>query len=129
MLPKKGKKSDLMFVQHMLAVFKQNGRLATVMPHGVLFRIGEERDARKHFIINGYLEAFIGLPSSLFYGTGIPACILLMNKVGAVDRDHVLFIITNRKYREGKAENHLRPEDIDKIIPAYRSGGNIPAYA
>lgn len=129
MLPEKGKKADLMFVQHMLAVLKHDGRLATVMPHGVLFRGGEERDARKHFITNGYLEAVIGLPSNLFYGTGIPACILVMNKVGAANRKHVLFINADREYREGKAQNHLRPEDIDKIIHAYRSGENIPGYA
>jgi type I restriction enzyme M protein len=128
-LPEKGKKADLMFVQHMLAVLKNDGRLASVMPHGVLFRGGEERDARKHFINQGYLEAVIGLPSNLFYGTGIPACILVMNKSGAATRDHVLFINADREYREGKAQNHLRPEDIDKIIHAYRSGNDIPAYA
>jgi type I restriction enzyme M protein len=129
MMPEKGKKADLMFVQHMLAVLKHNGRLATVMPHGVLFRGGEERLARKHFIEHGYLEAIIGLPSNLFYGTGIPACILVMNKNGASERKHVLFINADREYREGKAQNHLRPEDIDKIIHAYRLGEDIPAYA
>lgn len=128
-LPEKGKKADLMFVQHMLSVLKHNGRLATVMPHGVLFRGGEERDARKHFITQGYLEAVIGLPSNLFYGTGIPACILVMNKQGAATRKSVLFINADREYREGKAQNHLRPEDIDKIIHAYRIGENIPGYA
>ncbi|MBL4875192.1 MAG: N-6 DNA methylase [Cohaesibacteraceae bacterium] len=129
MMPEGGKKADLMFVQHMLSVLKHDGRLATVMPHGVLFRGGEEREARKHFIEQGYLEAIIGLPSNLFYGTGIPACILVMNKQGAGARDHVLFINADREYREGKAQNHLRPEDIDKIIHAYRSGEDIPAYA
>nr|WP_288053655.1 N-6 DNA methylase [Methylobacter sp.] len=129
MMPEKGKKADLMFVQHMLAVLKHGGRLATVMPHGVLFRGGEEREARKHFIEHGYLEAIIGLPSNLFYGTGIPACILVMNKDGADKRDHVLFINADREYREGKAQNHLRPEDIDKIIYAYRSNEDIPSYA
>ncbi|PCH62808.1 MAG: restriction endonuclease subunit S [Gammaproteobacteria bacterium] len=129
MMPEKGKKADLMFVQHMLAVLKHNGRLASVMPHGVLFRGGEEKAARKHFIDHGYLEAIIGLPSNLFYGTGIPACILVMNKQGAAERNHVLFINADREYREGKAQNHLRPEDIDKIIHAYRSGDDIPAYA
>lgn len=69
------------------------------------------------------------LPSNLFYGTGIPACILVMNKAGAAARDHVLFINADREYREGKAQNHLRPEDIDKIIFAYRQEGDIPAYA
>lgn len=128
-MPEKGKKADLMFVQHMLAVLKADGRMATVMPHGVLFRGGEEREARKHFIDSGYLEAVIGLPGNLFYGTGIPACILVLNKAGAAQRDHVLFINADREYREGKAQNHLRAEDIDKIIHAYRAGQDIPAYA
>lgn len=128
-MPEKGKKADLMFVQHMLAVLKGDGRLATVMPHGVLFRGGEEREARKHFIDQGYLEAVIGLPGNLFYGTGIPACILVLNKAGAASRDHVLFINADREYREGKAQNHLRAEDIDKIVHAYRAAQDIPAYA
>jgi type I restriction enzyme M protein len=128
-MPEKGKKADLMFVQHMLAVLKADGRMATVMPHGVLFRGGEEREARKHFIDNGTLEAVIGLPGNLFYGTGIPACILVLNKAGAATRDHVLFINGDREYREGKAQNHLRAEDIDKIVHAYRAGQDIPAYA
>ncbi|MFZ5528606.1 MAG: N-6 DNA methylase [Pseudomonadota bacterium] len=128
-MPEKGKKADLMFVQHMLAVLKSNGRMATVMPHGVLFRGGEEREARQYFIDQGYLEAVIGLPSNLFYGTGIPACILVLNKDGAAQRDHVLFINADREYREGKAQSHLRPEDIDKIVHAYRTGQNIDGYA
>lgn len=128
-MPEKGKKADLMFVQHMLAVLKADGKLATVMPHGVLFRGGEEREARKYFIDRGYLEAVIGLPSNLFYGTGIPACILVMNKAKAKDRKHVLFINADREYREGKAQNFLRPEDLDKIVHAYRQGKNISAYA
>lgn len=133
-MPEKGKKADLMFVQHMLAVLKSDGRLASIMPHGVLFRGGDERDARKHFIKNGYLEAVIGLPGNLFYGTGIPACILVMNKQGAKDenqnpRSHVLFINADREYREGKAQNHLRAEDVDKIVRAHRAKQDIPAYA
>lgn len=129
MMPEKGKKADLMFVQHMLSVLRSDGRLATVMPHGVLFRGGEEREARKYFIDHGFLEAVIGLPANLFYGTGIPACILVLNKDGAAERDSVLFINADREYREGKAQNHLRPEDIDKIVNAYRKGEAIPAYA
>ena len=128
-MPEKGKKADLMFVQHMLAVLKADGRMATVMPHGVLFRGGEEREARQYFIDQGYLEAVIGLPSNLFYGTGIPACILVLNKARASERKQVLFINADREYREGKAQNHLRPEDIDKIVHAYRVGKEIPGYA
>ncbi len=129
LMPEKGKKADLMFVQHMLSVLKSDGKLATIMPHGVLFRGGEEREARKYFIDKGYLEAIIGLPGNLFYGTGIPACILVMNKAGAKERKHVLFINADREYREGKAQNFLRPEDIDKIVHVYREGRDLPAYA
>jgi type I restriction enzyme M protein len=132
-MPEKGKKADLMFVQHMLAVLKSKGKLATVMPHGVLFRGGEEAEARKHFISKGWLEAVIGLPSGLFYGTGIPASILVFNKAGAQERAHVVFINADRDYEEGKAQNFLRAEDISRIVDAYRSltsgvVDEIPAY-
>ena len=120
-LPEKGKKADLMFVQHMLAVLKADGKMATVMPHGVLFRGGEEREARRHFIERGWLEAIIGLPAGLFYGTGIPACVLVMNKKDAPKRKHVVFINADRDYREGKAQNFLRAEDISRIVHAYRT--------
>ena len=133
-LPEKGKKADLMFVQHMLAVLKADGKMATVMPHGVLFRGGEEREARRHFIEHGWLEAVIGLPAGLFYGTGIPACLLVMNKKGAQARKHVVFINADRDFREGKAQNFLRAEDTSRIVHAYRtltSGATeeIPGYA
>ena len=120
-LPEKGKKADLMFVQHMLAVLKGDGKMATVMPHGVLFRGGEEREARRHFIERGWLEAIIGLPAGLFYGTTIPACVLVLNKKEAATRKHVVFINADRDYREGKAQNFLRAEDISRIVHAYRA--------
>lgn len=128
-MPEKGKKADLMFVQHMLAVLKADGKMATIMPHGVLFRGGEEKEARKHFIERGWLEAIIGLPAGLFYGTGIPACVLVMNKKDAATREHVFFINADHEYREGKAQNFLRPEDISKIVHAYREQRDVPGYA
>jgi type I restriction enzyme M protein len=128
-MPEKGKKADLMFVQHMLAVLKADGKMATVMPHGVLFRGGDERDARRHFIDKGWLEAVIGLPAGLFYGTGIPACVLVLDKNGAETRKHVLFINADREYREGKAQNFLRAEDISKIVHTYRTMKDVPGYA
>jgi type I restriction enzyme M protein len=123
-----------MFVQHMLAVLNAGGKMATIMPHGVLFRGGEEREARRHFIERGWLEAIIGLPAGLFYGTGIPACVLVMNKKDAGDRKHVLFINADRDYREGKAQNFLRAEDISRIVHAYRTltagdRDELPGYA
>jgi type I restriction enzyme M protein len=128
-LPEKGKKADLMFVQHMIAVLEAEGKMATVMPHGVLFRGGEEKEARKHFIERGWLEAVIGLPAGLFYGTGIPACILVINKKDAVERKDVFFINADREYREGKAQNFLRPEDIQKIVHVYRQRQDVAGYA
>ena len=128
-LPEKGKKADLMFVQHMLAVLKSDGKMAVVMPHGVLFRGGEEKEARKHFIQRGWLEAVIGLPAGLFYGTGIPACVLVFDKAGAATRKDVLFINADREFREGKAQNFLRPEDISKIVHVHRERKTAPAYA
>ncbi len=128
-MPEKGKKADLMFVQHMLAVLKADGKMATIMPHGVLFRGGDEREARKHFIEHGWLEAVIGLPAGLFYGTGIPACVLVMNKKDAATRKHVFFINADREYREGKAQNFLRPEDISKIVQVYREQQDVEGYA
>jgi type I restriction enzyme M protein len=128
-MPEKGKKADLMFVQHMVAVLKADGKMATIMPHGVLFRSGDEKDARKHFIAHGWLEAIVGLPAGLFYGTGIPACILVFNKKDAAARKHVFFVNADREYREGKAQNFLRPEDISRIVHACREQSDIEGYA
>lgn len=78
--PETGKKADLMFVQHMIASLKSDGHMATIMPHGVLFRGGKEKLIREKLIENDVIEAIISLPSGLFYGTGIPACVLVVNK-------------------------------------------------
>lgn len=105
-----------MFVQHMVASLRGDGKMAVVMPHGVLFRGGEEKACRQRFIKDGILEAVIGLPAGLFYGTGIPACVLVLNRDGASSRKSALFINADREYREGKNQNSLRAEDIEKII-------------
>jgi type I restriction enzyme M protein len=78
--PETGKKADLMFVQHMLASLKPDGHMATIIPHGVLFRGGKENLIRELFIKDDVIEAIISLPPGLFYGTGIPACVLVMNR-------------------------------------------------
>ena len=128
-MPESGKKADLMFVQHMVASLKSDGRMAVVMPHGVLFRGGEEKACRQRFIKDGILEAVIGLPAGLFYGTGIPGCILVINKHGAIKRKSVLFINADREYKEGKNQNSLRPEDIEKITHVYRNRLRVPKYS
>ena len=80
------KNGDFAFMLHVLKSMKSTGKGAIIMPHGVLFRGGEEKEARKHFIERGWLEAVIGLPAGLFYGTGIPACILVLDKENAAGR-------------------------------------------
>lgn len=127
-MPTKGK-ADFMFVQHMVASINNSGRLAVVMPHGVLFRGGEEKNFRKWLIERGYLEAIIGLPPALFYGTGIPACIIIINKKDAYQRDKVLFINADREYKEGKVQNKLRPEDIEKITYVYHNKIELDKYS
>jgi type I restriction enzyme M protein len=124
-----GKKADLMFVQHMVASLKSNGKMAVVMPHGVLFRGGEEKECRKKFIEDGILEAVVGLPPGLFYGTGIPACVLVINKDGASQRDSVLFINADREFRSGKNQNTLRSEDIEKITNVYQDQLEVDNYS
>jgi type I restriction enzyme M protein len=122
-------KADFMFVQHMVASLNNKGRMAVVMPHGVLFRGGDEHNFRKSLIEKGYLETVIGLPPALFYGTGIPASVIVINKKDAHLREHVLFINADREYKEGKVQNKLRPEDIEKIAFTYRNKEKIDKYS
>lgn len=131
----KKKQADFMFVQHMISVLKNSGRMAVVMPHGVLFRGGEEQKMRQR-LINGsdtqpscILECVIGLPQGLFYGTGIPASLLIINKAGADKRKGVFFINADREYKEGKNQNSLRPEDVEKISHVYHHKIEIEGYS
>lgn len=137
--PTSGKKGDLMFAQHMLAVCKPGGMVATVMPHGVLFRGGAEKEIRTKFLEQDLIEAIIGLPPNLFYGAGIPACILIMraNITGQTPnpnkpknrRGKVLFINADAEYLAGRAQNYLRPEDIEKMASTFEQYRDIPAYS
>ena len=130
--PETGKKGDLMFLQHMLAVLRTNGMMATVMPHGVLFRGGAEKEIRKSIIEDDLLEAVIGFPPNLFYGTGIPACVLVCRARGAKPeerRDKILFINADAEFHAGRAQNYLRPEHIEKITSAFDAFEDIPGYA
>lgn len=128
-MPEGGKKADLMFVQHIIATLNAEGKAAVVMPHGVLFRGGQEKAARQRIIEAGNLDAVIGLPQGLFYGTGIPACILVLSKLNSDTRKDVLFINADRDYLEGKAQNSLRPEDIEKIAYVYHERMVVNGYS
>jgi type I restriction enzyme M protein len=116
----------------MLAVLRPGGMVATVMPHGVLFRGGAEKEIRKGIVEDDLLEAVIGLPPNLFYGTGIPACILVLRARGAKSverRGKVLFINADAEYYAGRAQNYLRPEHIEKIVSAFDDFADVPGYA
>lgn len=135
--PEQGKKADLMFLQHMLAVLNPGGVLATVMPHGVLFRGGAEQEIRAGVLADDLLEAVIGLPPNLFYGTGIPACILVLRapeRPGIsgkpeARRGKVLFINADAEFRAGRAQNFLLPEHVEKIVATYEAFHDVPGYA
>lgn len=128
--PETGKKADLMFVQHMLASLKPRGHMATIMPHGVLFRGGKEKLIREIFINDDVIETIISLPPGLFYGTGIPACVIVANKNKPETlKNKILFINADREYAEGKAQNKLRPEDIEKIDFVFTHKLEIPKYS
>ena len=131
--PEGGKKADLMFVQHMVAVLRGGrGIAATVMPHGVLFRGGEERDIRTRLLDDDIIEAVIGLAPNLFYGTGIPACVLVLRAPGTKPAERagkVLFINADAEFEAGRAQNYLLPEHVEKIVSTYRAFSEIPGYA
>lgn len=130
--PETGKRGDLMFVQHMLAVLATGGMVATVVPHGVLFRGGAELAIRRGFVEDDVLEAVIGLPSNLFYGTSIPTCILIMRPPGgkpAGRRGRVLFINAEADYIAGRGQNRLGAEHRERIVGAFQAWRSVAGYA
>ncbi|CCN23602.1 Type I restriction-modification system methylation subunit [Bordetella bronchiseptica 1289] len=139
-VPLGSKKADLMFLQHMIAVTRDGGMTATVMPHGVLFRGGEEKAIRAGIIAEDLLEAVIGVAPNLFYGTGIPACILVLRqqvqngaqRISGKPKQRqgkVLFINADREFFEGRAQNHLLPEHIEKIVTTFDEFRAVPGFS
>ena len=121
---------DLAFVQHMIASTNAEGMVGVVMPHGVLFRGASEKAVRQGILEDDLLEAVIGLPSGLFYGTGIPACMLIINKNKPSDRKgKVLFINGELEFQEGKNQNKLREQDITKIVTTFNNFEDIKRYS
>lgn len=130
--PSGAKKADWMFAQHMLAVLEPGGMAVTVMPHGVLFRGGVEQTIRRAFVDRDLIEAVIGLPPNLFYGTTIPACVLVIRAPGAKSPERagkVLFVNAASEFRAERAQNHLLPEHVEKIASAFERFEDIPGYA
>ncbi len=120
---------DYAFIQHMIATLNRNGRAGVVMPHGVLFRGGAEGKIRQGILEEDMVEAIIGLPSNLFYGTGIPACILILNRNKEEQKQgKVLFIDGSKDYQEGKNQNVLRDEDLTAIVSANDDWEDVEKY-
>ena len=122
-------KADMAFIQHMLFQLDDNGTAAVVVPHGVLFRGAAEGHIREHIIREmNALDAVIGLPENLFFGTGIPAAILVFKKCRE-DSENVLFIDASREFEKGKNQNNLLPEHVDKIINTLAARETIDKYS
>ncbi|WP_060873546.1 type I restriction-modification system subunit M [Myroides odoratus] len=122
-------KADFAFVQHMIYHLAENGTMAIVLPHGVLFRGAAELHIRKYLIEQkNYLDAVIGLPANIFYGTSIPTCILVFKKCKE-DPDHILFIDASKDFEKVKNQNMLREEHIEKIVDTYRNRTVIEKYS
>lgn len=130
-------RGDYAFISHMVEIaLEGEGKVGVIVPHGVLFRSGAEGVIRRKFIEQNVLEAVIGLPAQLFFGTGIPAAILVFNKGRKVwdkaknERDkHVLFIDASREYEDGKKQNRLRSQDIDKIVTTFEEFKEVDKYS
>jgi type I restriction enzyme M protein len=122
-------KADFAFVQHMIHHLAENGTMAIVLPHGALFRGGAEQHIRKYLIEDrNYLDAVIGLPANIFYGTSIPTCIMVFKKCREQPED-VLFIDASNDFEKVKTQNVLRQEHIDKIVSTYRNRTEIEKYS
>ena len=111
-------KGDWAFISHMVETLNEHGKAGVVVPHGVLFRGSSEGKIRQKMIEENLLEAVIGLPSNLFFGTGIPAAILVFNKAKG-ENENILIIDSSRNYDPGKNQNRLRPSDIEEIVNVY----------
>ncbi|MFD6431924.1 N-6 DNA methylase [Streptomyces venezuelae] len=130
--PEKGKKADLMFVQHMVSVLEEKGVVAVVMPHGVLFRGGKEKEIREELLRDDCVEAVIGLGPNLFYGVGIPACVLILRRPRRKHPDRakkVLFINADREFTVGRNQNELGPEHVEKIVTVFQRGRQLDGYS
>ena len=122
-------KADFAFVQHMIYHLAENGTMAIVLPHGVLFRGAAELHIRKYLIEQkNYLDAVIGLPANIFYGTSIPTCILVFKKCKE-DPEHILFIDASKEFEKVKNQNMLREEHVNKIVETYRNRTVIEKYS
>jgi len=123
------KNGDYAFLLHLINSLKSTGKGAIILPHGVLFRGNAEAEIRKNIIRRGYIKGIIGLPSNLFYGTGIPACIIVLDKENADSRKDVFMIDANKGYVKDGNKNRLREQDIHKIVDVFNKQLEVPKYS
>jgi type I restriction enzyme M protein len=123
------KNGDFAFVLHILASLKSTGKAAVNLPHGVLFRGHAEADIRREIVRRGYIKGIIGLPPNLFYGTGIPACIMVLDKERAAARKGIFMIDASKGFIKDGNKNRLRAQDIHKIVDTFTRQVEIPRYS
>jgi type I restriction enzyme M protein len=123
------KNGDFAFLLHMLKSLKSSGKGAVILPHGVLFRGNAEGAIRREILQRGYIKGIVGLPANLFYGTGIPACIIILDKEGSSDRSGIFMIEASRGFEKDGPKNRLRPRDMHKIVDVFSNHLEIPGYS
>jgi type I restriction enzyme M protein len=123
------KNGDYAFLLHIIRSLKSTGKGAVILPHGVLFRGNAEATIRKEVVKRGYLRGVIGLPANLFYGTGIPACILVLDKEHAASRKGIFMIDASKGYIKDGNKNRLRSQDIHKIVDVFNKGLEIDGFS
>lgn len=123
------KQGDFAYLLHIVRSLKSTGKAACILPHGVLFRGNAEADIRRNLIRHGYIQAIIGLPANLFYGTGIPACIIVIDKAEAHTRKGIFMMDASGGFMKDGPKNRLRERDIHNIVAVYRAQAEVPKYA
>ncbi len=123
------KNGDYAYLLHLVASLKSTGKGAIIMPHGVLFRGNREAAIRRNLVKRRWIKGIIGLPANLFYGTGIPACIVVIDKENALGRDGIFMIDASKDFRKDGPKNRLRERDIHRIVDVFNERTDVPGYA
>ena len=123
------KNGDYAFLLHMIRSLKSKGKAAVILPHGVLFRGGSESEIRKNLIKKGYIKGIIGLPANLFFGTGIPACLIVVDKENADSRKAIFMMDASKGFMKDGPKNRLRDQDIHKIVDTFNKQLELPKYS
>lgn len=124
-----GKQGDYAYLLHIVRTLKSTGKGACILPHGVLFRGNAEAEIRRNLVRKGYIKGIIGLPANLFYGTGIPACIIVIDKEDAHARKGIFMIDASSGFKKDGSKNRLRDQDIHKIVDIFNRQADIPKYS